>query len=70
MVDTYGRAIIELLAHDVDPKEICTMMSLCDKVSIIGDLLFPTWVNFLGTVALNDAPSTKQNHPWEPELDS
>ena len=39
MVDTYGRAIIELLAHDVDPKEICTMMSLCDKVALIETLL-------------------------------
>jgi hypothetical protein len=38
MVDTYGRAIIELLAHDVDPKEICTMLTLCDKVSIAGVL--------------------------------
>jgi hypothetical protein len=31
-VDTYGKAIIELLSHDIDPKEICKMLSLCDPV--------------------------------------
>jgi hypothetical protein len=32
MVDTYGKAIIELLSHDVDPKEICKLLTLCDPV--------------------------------------
>ena len=31
VVETYGTAIIEMLANGVDPKEICTMMHLCDQ---------------------------------------
>ena len=31
VVETYGTAIIEMLANGVDPKEVCTMMHLCDQ---------------------------------------
>ncbi len=30
-MDTYGKAIIELFARDVDPDEMCTIMQLCGK---------------------------------------
>lgn len=29
LVDTYGPAIIQLLIHDIEPKEICSRLGLC-----------------------------------------
>lgn len=34
-VDTYGRAVIELLANGVDPKQVCTMLQLCDNSDLV-----------------------------------
>ena len=35
IVETYGKAIIEMMSSEVDPKEICSMMHLCDENSVL-----------------------------------
>ena len=31
VVETYGKAIVEMIASDVDPKEVCSLIQLCDN---------------------------------------
>ena len=41
VVETYGPAIIEMLAGEVDPQQICTMMHLCDQQGILKNNYIP-----------------------------
>jgi len=31
LVEVYGPAIVEILSRDIDPKDVCTLMQLCDS---------------------------------------
>jgi hypothetical protein len=31
LVETYGPAIVEILSRDIDAKDVCTLMQLCDS---------------------------------------
>ena len=33
LVETYGPAIVEILSRDIDAKDVCTLMQLCDSKS-------------------------------------
>lgn len=33
LIESYGRAIIELLLQEADPKTICTVLGLCKDAS-------------------------------------
>jgi len=32
LIDMYGPTIVNMLVHDVKPKELCTTLTLCSKV--------------------------------------
>ena len=31
LVEVYGPAIVEILSRDIDPKDVCTLMQLCNS---------------------------------------
>uniref|UniRef100_A0A8C1C354 Prosaposin n=1 Tax=Cyprinus carpio carpio TaxID=630221 RepID=A0A8C1C354_CYPCA len=37
LIETYGKAIIDLLVQEADPKTICSLLGLCNGVSYAGD---------------------------------
>lgn len=55
LVETYGKAIIELLVQQADPKTVCTVLALCNEArrAYVGE--------FMRLSAFNSDASIKSN---------